>query len=211
MKSWRTWWRTGRPRRSSSLFETDESAAERFDFARSDYRVLIALREDYLAPLESLKTSMPSIAQNRLRLAPMTGTQALTAVLRPGKKLVTEEVAEAIVRFVAGGAELANAEVEPSLLSLICRELNDARVAQGRKEISLDLLAGSHASILSNFYERALADQPAAVRRIIEDDLLTASGFRENVAEESLVSRLAAAGAAPGHIGVAGQSATATC
>lgn len=186
------------PKALENLFETDESAAERFDFARSDYRVLIALREDYLAPLESLKTSMPSIAQNRLRLAPMTGTQALTAVLRPGKKLVTEEVAEAIVRFVAGGAELANAEVEPSLLSLICRELNDARVAQGRREISLDLLAGSHASILSNFYERALGDQPAAVRRIIEDDLLTASGFRENVAEESLVSRLSAAGAASG-------------
>jgi tetratricopeptide (TPR) repeat protein len=186
------------PAALETLFETDESAAERFDFARSDYRVLIALREDYLAPLESLKTSMPSIAQNRLRLAPMTGTQALTAVLRPGKKLVTEEVAEAIVRFVAGGAELANAEVEPSLLSLICRELNDARLSQGRQEISLDLLAGSHASILSNFYERALADQPAAVRRIIEDDLLTASGFRENVAEESLISRLTAAGATPG-------------
>ena len=129
---------------------------------------------------------MPSISQNRLRLAPMTGTQALAAVLQPGKRLVTEEVAAAIVRFVAGGAELANAEVEPSLLSLICRELNDARLAQGRSEISLDLLAGSHATILSNFYERSLADQPPAVRQIIEDDLLTDSGFRENVAEERL-------------------------
>jgi hypothetical protein len=176
--------------------DTDDSAADRFDFARSDYRVLIALREDYLAPLESLKTAMPSISQNRLRLAPMTGTQALTAVVRPGGKLVSEEVAAAIVRFVAGGAELANAEVEPALLSLICRELNDARIAQGRAEISLDLLAGSHATILSNFYERALADQPAAVRRIIEDELLTDSGFRENVAEESLVRRFAAQGAA---------------
>ena len=88
--------------------------------------------------------------------------------------------------------------VEPSLLSLICRELNDARIAQGRNEISLDLLAGSHTSILGNFYERALADQPAEVRRIIEDDLLTESGFRENVAEESLVKRFADAGAAPG-------------
>jgi hypothetical protein len=101
------------------------------------------------------------------------------------------------VRFVAGGSELSNAVVEPSLLSLICRELNDARLAQGRSEISLDLLAGSHATILSNFYERALADQPPAVRRIIEDDLLTASGFRENVAEESLVSRFTEAGGAP--------------
>ncbi|HEX5419989.1 MAG TPA: hypothetical protein VFY39_08310 [Gammaproteobacteria bacterium] len=186
------------PKALDAQFEQDEAAAERFDFARSDYRVLIALREDYLAPLESLKKLMPSLSQNRLRLAPMTGVQALEAVLRPGRNLVSEEVAEAIVRFVADGAELANAEVEPSLLSLICRELNDARLAQGRSEISLDLLAGSHATILTNFYERALADQPTSVRRIIEDDLLTESGFRENVAEESLLKRFAAAGAAPG-------------
>ena len=186
------------PKAFEAKLEEDESAAERFDFTRSDYRVLIALREDYLAPLEGLKKDIPSISQNRLRLAPMTGTQALAAVLRPGRKLVSEEVAGAIVRFVAGGAELANAEVEPALLSLICRELNDARIAQGRSEISLDLLAGSHATILSNFYERALADQPPAVRRVIEDELLTASGFRENVAEERLLSHFAEAGAAPG-------------
>jgi tetratricopeptide (TPR) repeat protein len=185
------------PKEFEAKLEEDESAAEKFDFARSDYRVLIALREDYLAPLEGLKKQIPSISQNRLRLAPMTGTQALAAVLQPGKRLVSQEVAEAIVRFVAGGAELANAEVEPSLLSLICRELNDARIAQGRNEISLDLLAGSHATILSNFYERALADQPLAVRRVVEDDLLTSSGFRENVAEERIIKRLAEAGAGP--------------
>src|ERR1700689_257359 len=190
------------PKAFEAKLEEDESAAERFDFARSDYRVLIALREDYLAPLEGLKKDIPSISQNRLRLAPMTGTQALAAVLQPGRKLVSEEVAAAIVRFVAGGAELANAEVEPSLLSLICRELNDARLAQHRDEISLDLLAGSHATILSNFYERALADQTPAVRRIIEDQLLTASGYRENIAEERLVSALAAAGAAPDTLAV---------
>ncbi len=179
------------------------SIAERFDFSRSDYRVVIALREDYLAPLESLKKGMPSLSQNRLRLAPMTGNQALEAVLqpgnrlRPGKPLVSEEVAEAIVRFVAGGSELANAEVEPSLLSLICRELNEQRIAQHRSEISQDLLAGSHDTILSTFYERSLADQPESVRRIIEDDLLTESGYRENLAEESLLRRFQAAGAAP--------------
>ncbi|HEY2276085.1 MAG TPA: hypothetical protein VGH61_11340 [Steroidobacteraceae bacterium] len=186
------------PHQLASKFDEDELAAARFDFTRSDYRVLIALREDYLAPLEGLKKDIPSISQNRLRLAPMTGTQALAAVLQPGKGLVSQEVAEAIVRFVAGGAELANAVVEPSLLSLICRELNDARMAQARGEISLDLLAGSHATILSNFYERALADQPVAVRRLIEDELLTDSGFRESVAEESLVKHFNDAGAAPG-------------
>ncbi|MGH8260687.1 MAG: hypothetical protein ACREUG_13495, partial [Steroidobacteraceae bacterium] len=189
------------PKALEDRLDADESLPERFDFGRSDYRVVIALREDYLAPLESLKKVMPSLAQNRLRLAPMTGTQALEAVLqpgnrlRPGKPLVSQEVAEAIVRFVAGGSELAHAEVEPSLLSLICRELNEQRIARGNAEISQDLLAGSHETILSTFYERSLADQPEAVRRIIEDDLLTESGYRENLSEESLLRRFQTAGA----------------
>jgi len=183
------------PRELEARLDADDSTAERFDFSRSDYRVLISLREDYLAPLEGLKSAMPSITQNRLRLAPMTGKQALAAVQQPGGRLVTDEVAAAIVRFVAGGAEIANAEVEPSLLSLICRELNDTRLAQGRAEISLDLLEGSHASILSTFYERSLADQDPAVRRIIEDELLTSSGFRENIAEERLLTSFKAVGA----------------
>jgi hypothetical protein len=185
------------PTSFEAKLEADDTLAEKFDFARSDYRVLLSLREDYLAPLEGLKTDMPSVTQNRLRLAPMNGRQGLEAVLRPGKKLVTPEVADAIVRFVAGGAKVGYAEVEPSLLSLVCRELNDTRKAQGRAEISLDLLEGSHATILSNFYERALADQPSAVRRIVEDELLTESGFRETIAEERLQKSFSAAGAAP--------------
>jgi len=177
--------------------EYDDSAVERFDFTRGDYRILIALREDYLAHLESVKATMPSIGQNRMRLARMTGEQALDAVLKPGGKLVNQEVAESIVRFVAGGSELRNAEVEPSLLSLICRELNNARITQGRTEISADLLAGSRDTILSEFYERALADQPSGVRKFVEDEMLTESGFRESLAEERVAKAFAAAGAAP--------------
>ncbi len=185
------------PKKLEALLEEDDTVTERFDFAREDYRILIALREDYLAHLESVKAAMPSITQNRMRLARMNGQQALAAVQKPGGKLVTQEIAEAIVRFVAGGSELPNAEVEPSLLSLICRELNNARIAQGKSEISADLLAGSHDTILSEFYERALADQPPAVRKVIEDELLTDSGYRENLAEERLAKAFAAAGASP--------------
>jgi hypothetical protein len=185
------------PAALEARIEDDDSAAGDFDFARADYRVLIALREDYLAHLESVKASMPSITQNRMRLARMNGAQALSAVIQPGGRLVSQEVAESIVRFVAGGSELANAEVEPALLSLVCRELNTVRQAQGRNEISADLLAGSRDTILSEFYERALADQPEGVRRVIEDELLTDSGYRESLAEERLLKALAAAGAAP--------------
>lgn len=185
------------PAALEARMEQDDNAAEDFDFARADYRVLIALREDYLAHLEGIKDSMPSITQNRMRLARMDGAQALSAVVKPGGKLVTREVAESIVRFVAGGSELANAEIEPSLLSLVCRELNNIRLSQQRREISTDLLAGSRDNILSEFYERALADQPAGVRRVVEDELLTESGYRESLAEERVKKALAAAGASP--------------
>ena len=59
------------------------------------------------------------------------------------------------------------------------------------------LLAGSRDTILTEFYERALADQPVGVRRVIEDELLTDSGYRESLAEERVIKALAAAGAAP--------------
>ena len=186
------------PKALEARLDADDTAIERFDFTRADYRVLIALREDYLAHLEGLKGMMPSITQNRMRLARMNGVQALAAVTRPGGRLVSEEVAESIVRFVAGGAELRNAEVEPALLSLVSRELNNARIAKGRSEISADVLAGSRDTILAEFYERALTDQPEGVRQVIEDHLLTESGYRESLAEERLQKLLAAAGAAPG-------------
>jgi hypothetical protein len=177
--------------------DRDETDAAKFDFARADYRILISLREDYLAHLEGLKAQMPSVTQNRMRLARMTGPQAVAAVRAPAPQLVGEAVAEAVVRFVAGGADLARAEVEPSLLSLICRELNNARLAKGEAEISADLLAGSRDTILSEFYARTLADQPAGVRIFIEDEMLTDSGFRESVAEERVRKGFAAAGAGP--------------
>ena len=44
--------RTARRRRSKRRWTHDESAVEQFDFTRGDYRILIALREDYLAHLE---------------------------------------------------------------------------------------------------------------------------------------------------------------
>lgn len=186
------------PAALEARIERDEADAARFDFARADYRILISLREDYLAHLEGLKGRMPSVTQNRMRLARMTGVQAVAAVCAPAPHLVSVTVAEAIVRFVAGGADLAHAEVEPSLLSLICRELNNTRLAQGQAEISADLLAGSRDTILSEFYERALVDQPPGVRIFIEDEMLTDSGFRESAAEERVRKAFVAAGAAPG-------------
>ncbi len=183
------------PKALEARIDADEAAAEHFDFTRGDYRILIALREDYLAHLEGVKAIMPSITQNRMRLARMTGAQALAAVVNPAASSSRRRSPSRSCASSPAARSSPNAEVEPSLLSLICRELNNARIAQKRSEISADLLAGSRDTILTEFYERALADQPAGVRNFIEDEMLTESGFRESLAEERVLKGFAAAGA----------------
>jgi WD40 repeat protein len=163
---------------------------EAFDFSRADYRVVITLREDFLPELEGLKTIMPAMMANRMRLARMTGTQALQAVVKPGAALVTDEVACKIVEFVAGARggsieRLAELNVEPALLSVVCRELNERRRSLGQAQITADLVSGNRREILTDFYERSVNDLPAGMRSFVEDRLLTKSGFRDNLALES--------------------------
>jgi WD40 repeat protein len=76
-------------------------------------------------------------------------------------------------------------DVEPPLLSVICRELNERRRALGQKSISADLVSGNRREILTDFYERSVADLPEGMRRFVEDRLLTKSGFRDNLALET--------------------------
>ncbi len=177
-----------------------EKTGDELDFVYEIPRakVIISLREDFLAELEDLKTLIPSLSGNRFRLTQMNGEQALEAVTRPAqdKALVTRQVAEKIVRFVvsegksdaqSGDGEqrsLAELIVEPSLLSLVCDQLNRRRIEKQLPAITADLLQRSKGSILSDFYEDSLLDCDEKVREFIEDKLLTKAGFRTSMALE---------------------------
>ena len=171
--------------------------AREFSFNRHDYKVLFSLREDFLPDLEGLRERIRSIVHNRLRLTRMNGRDALTVATVPGGALIEPEVAERVIRFVAAEKEtaagaphtpLGELEVEPALLSVVCRELNNQRRRHGEARITADLLAGSRTEILSDLYERNVADLPAAVRAFVEDQLLTVSGYRDSVAWENALS-----------------------
>src|SRR5262249_38489174 len=92
--------------------------------------------------------------------------------------------------------------VEPSLLSLVCRELNRRRQQHGLSQITEELLSGSGAleSIVREFYERCVGDQSSTVRALVEDELLTDSGFRETIAVERAERMLTQRGADPSAI-----------
>jgi hypothetical protein len=166
-----------------------------FDFGPAHVRVLFSLREDYLANLEACCELIPSISRNRMRLMPMNGQQAVEAVIMPRAELVSREVGEQIVRFVAAAGQrqvrtdsarlakrgLPELKVEPALLSLFCSELNSQRIAQGLSQIAVDLVEKSSEQILHNYYERCFIGQAEAVRIFVEEQLLTPDGYRDNM------------------------------
>jgi WD40 repeat protein len=173
-------------------FDSGELDTGRYNFDKPSCQVILSLREDFLPELEGLKNEMRSLMHNRMRVKRLTGTQALEIVTRPAPHLLAEGVAERVVEFVAGARggsveRLEEMEVEPSLLSVICRELNQRRRTLGQEQITADLVSGNRREILNDFYERSVADLPPAMRKYVEDHLLTKSGFRDNVALETVL------------------------
>jgi hypothetical protein len=169
--------------------------ARGFTFNRHPYKVLVSLREDFLAELEGLREAIPSLGSNRMRLLPLSGDSALLVTGAGGGDLVPRGVGERIVRLVAGEREsghpaaLSRLAVDPALLSLFCRELNDRRKALGRKSIGEELVEGGRNEILSDYYERSLGDQAPELRRFVEDRLLTVGGHRNSEALENALAQ----------------------
>ena len=172
------------PARLKAWIDDHPEEASGFNFGRNYYKVLLSIREDFLPDLEALRASMPTLALNRMRLRRMNGEAALL-VVNQAEHLIDPDVGEQVVRFVAADQRhlpLAELEVEPALLSVVCRELNNRRLALKEPKISAGLLQGSQEQVLADFYERSTADLAPEIRLFIEDHLLTVSGYRDSVA-----------------------------
>lgn len=168
----------------------EPSEASKFDFERHRYKILITLREDFLPDLEGLSPQMGSIGRNRFRLERLNGVAALQAV-NQAPKLISPQVAERVVRFVAAADpsdDLVDLEVEPALLSVVCGELNSQRLERREAQITERAVEGSHNKILADFYERSIADLSEPVCAFVEEKLLTRHGFRNLVVYDEAVA-----------------------
>jgi len=169
------------PAALAKTIQQNEVASAGFSSDRQRYRVVLSFREDFLPALEGWKRELPSILRNRLRLLPMTVDQAFEAVHTTAADLVDEPLARRIVRFVAAADESRDPQVDPALLSVVCRELNIRRIKEERNTITEDLLEQSRADILNDFYERGFEGLNPGARIFVEDRLLTSGGFRGTV------------------------------
>ncbi|HMO93812.1 MAG TPA: hypothetical protein PKD64_16605, partial [Pirellulaceae bacterium] len=155
-------------------FRADPALKRGYDWNASPVRIVIALRDDYLSYLQAWKNVMPSVMRNQMALHLLTGPQALEAVVQPGRlgerELVDEEVGARIVRFVAKRpptTPLAEIEAVPPLVSLMCDELNNARLAAAESTITARRGAEQSADILQSFYHQSCDGLPPGVRKFV--------------------------------------------
>ena len=171
-------------------------------------KLVLSLREDFLADLETWRASIPSLRRNRMRLLPMRAGNALRAIHNEHTAhLVDEASAREIVSFLAArsasegeagstaGGETTSvgasddSEIDPALLSLFCAGVNARRQRAGASRIDASLIDAAKQTVVADFYRECVADQPPNTRAFIEDELVTENGFRNSYSVDEAIAR----------------------
>ncbi|WP_204803393.1 hypothetical protein [Mycobacterium riyadhense] len=195
----------------AARIEADEDVAARLHVRKRNYKLLISLREDCLPELEGWRQLIPELGHSRMRLLRMRAPEALDAVHKPAEEMMPRSLARRVVGIIAGeerhrardaafadvdhpgdGWGAAGAlEVEPALLSLFCRELNEERKRRRQSHFDERQVEDGRRDILSNYYQSCVSDLPPRVAQFIESELITEKGFRNSyVREDAVPSRL---------------------
>ena len=184
--------------------DDDESTVRLLNLRASNYKFLISLREDFLPDLEGWSRLIPSLGRARVRLLPLRIDAAFDAVRQPAAGMMTDELAHRVVGIVAGenlhraddlpgfDALLTDeqplaSDVEPALLSLFCRELNEERKRRGLSRFDDTLVEDAKRDTLSNYYTSCVEGLPPRVAQFIESELITEKGFRDSYIREDAV------------------------
>lgn len=157
-------------------------------------KIIISLREDFLARLEDWSSDYEALRNNRVGMKRMNGLQAKKVIQCPKPGLVTDEVAFNIISKVVGHSirtdeyHLSKLEVDTSLLSLLCSELYIKAAEIDIPEITQELVNNFGANILASFYDRCMAKVSKKTREYLEGQLITRSGFRDSIAYEDAIA-----------------------
>ena len=159
------------------------------------FRLILSLREDFLARLEDYSYNIPALRRNRVGLASMNGLQAMEVITRPIPGLVERDAALKILSKVTA-TEIKDNEyflerlsVDSCILSLFCTEIYDKSAESGKDSITMDVIDQFGNDIIQQFYRRNMEDISPASARYLESILLTTNGFRNLVALEDLAPK----------------------
>jgi len=166
-------------------------------------RVVLAMREDYIAELDPYATFLLEGLQTRFRLESLREEAAVEAVKRPlwnRDQSFEDGVAERLVEDLltirtASGATARGEFVEPVQLQVVCRNLWRNLQITESKAITIGHLArfGDVDQVLSDLYERSVRTaaiahgiREGAIRRWFEENLITPARTRGAVFRSEL-------------------------
>ena len=179
------------PANIKNIIESTDSYIPFHDDAK--YKLVLSLREDFLARLEDYSHDIPILRKNRFGLKSMDGRQAFEVITNPLPGLVDEAVALKIIRKISGRTrdiikdELSEISVETSILSLFCSELYKRMEEQSMDKITDSLVDSAGDNIIEDYYSNTMKLVSSYSARYIEDNLLTKSGFRNTIALEDAI------------------------
>lgn len=157
------------------------------------FRMVLSLREDFLARLEDHTYSIPELRKNRIGLSILNGMQAMDVILRAGQGIVQRDVALSIIskickkEYTDSSAWLASVHVDTCILSLFCSELYNKAVELRKDTIDVRMVNELGDNIIQTFYEGHMAKLHPEVVSYLEKHLLTTSGYRNIIALEDVV------------------------
>jgi hypothetical protein len=199
------------PESVQARFDEDRAAMRAYDFEDVDFRVVLSMREEYLAYFEEARQPLRNLLPQRLRLVAMDGVQAMEVVTQAGRQILSPSVAREIINFVAAektasraepptppptplpadsGAELPFLEISPAFLSLVCSELNKYRLAENQPAITPELVLRQKNQVLDEYYASCFYGLPDECKVLVEDHLLSATGYRESISVEDALTRI---------------------
>lgn len=163
-------------------------------------KVVISLREDYLGALEEFSAAIPSLFQERLRLAAMTEQAARDAITGPAQLVAPDlsppfEFDPAALDMMMDELKGKSGVIEPFQLQLLARHAETIAESKGGGRLTPEDFRGAQdfESVLKNFYRDTLqriASRPqrARAQMLAEEGLLGAAGHRLMLEERQIMS-----------------------
>ena len=176
----------------------DQNAARYLE--HPDYHIVFAFREDFLSSLELYASSIPVMRDNRFGLLPINEEQAAQIILRPVSGLISKTVAKLVIEKVTERTDFEldgkpEIEVDAAVLSLFLSKLY-AKKPETDSQITKELVNTYSGHIIRDFYLESITsneeDQELLSKDailILENQLLTREGRRNNVSRSDLIAQ----------------------
>lgn len=155
-------------------------------------RFLLGLRDDYLADLAEFESRFPNIFHNRLRLPPLTQTEALDSICQPLRQIIPPcayepGLAEQIL------LELGSGQAQTPQLQLVCSKLFET-LEPGQTLITHAQyrVLGSAQAILGDYLRSEVEKlgQNAALARAVLAELVSPENTRRQASAAELIESL---------------------